>query len=48
MLCRASLNPNDAPDDPKIAEAKTKILKSEATPSAHSSSNGKQQIIATP
>ena len=39
MICRASLLPSDAPDNPKIAEAKARMLKSEAKPSAPSSSS---------
>ena len=41
MMCRASLMPSDAPDIPNIAEAKAMMLKSEAKPSARSSSSGK-------
>ena len=48
MLCRASLVPSDAPDDPKIAEAKAKVLKSETRPSAQSFPAGKQQITDAP
>ena len=39
MLCRPFFMPSDAPDDPKIAEAKATILKSETRPSAQSSSS---------
>ena len=39
MLCRPFLMPSDAPDDPKIVEAKATILKSETKPAAQSSSS---------